>query len=328
MSSLMHAVVLTGFGGPEKLIYTQVPHPIPKAGEVLIQVGASSVNNTDLNTRTGWYGAESQFQGLLQDTSVNDVNKSASWQQRPSDFTFPRVQGADIVGQVAELGADVDARLLHQRVMVDSWIRGETFDQYQYVGSELDGGFAEYVALPASNVYPIESSLSDAELASFPCSYSTAENMLTKGRVSDTDTVLIMGASGGVGSALIQLSNIRGATTIAVVGADKESGARQLGADYVYRRDKQLAAHLATYNITVVLDVVGGDYFDLVCKVLQPGGRYVMAGAIAGPMVTFDLRDLIYKDLQMIGATRIEPDVFQRLVRYIEQALLQPLEGV
>ncbi len=229
------------------------------------------------------------------------------------------------MGQVAELGADVDARLLHQRVMVDSWIRGETFDQYQYVGSELDGGFAEYVALPASNVYPIESSLSDAELASFPCSYSTAENMLTKGRVSDTDTVLIMGASGGVGSALIQLSNIRGATTIAVVGADKESGARQLGADYVYRRDKQLAAHLATYNITVVLDVVGGDYFDLVCKVLQPGGRYVMAGAIAGPMVTFDLRDLIYKDLQMIGATRIEPDVFQRLVRYIEQALLQPL---
>lgn len=235
MSSLMHAVVLTGFGGPEKLIYTQVPRPIPKVGEVLIQVGASSVNNTDLNTRTGWYGAESQFQGLLQDTSVNDVNKSASWQQRPSDFTFPRVQGAEIVGQVAELGADVDARLLHQRVMVDSWIRGETFDQYQYVGSELDGGFAEYVALPASNVYPIESSLSDAELASFPCSYSTAENMLTKGRVSDTDTVLIMGASGGVGSALIQLSNIRGATTIAVVGADKESGARQLGADYVYR---------------------------------------------------------------------------------------------
>lgn len=323
MTELMNAVILTGFGGQEKLVYTQVPKPIPKQGEVLIKVGACSVNNTDINTRTGWYAAEDSFQAILQDTKVNNPNNSSCWAQ--SGIQFPRIQGADIVGKVVEIGSNVEPKLLHQRVMVDSWIRDETLDDYQYVGSELDGGFAEYTVVPATNVYPINSSLSDIELATFPCSYSTAENMLTKGQISSADTVVVMGASGGVGSALIQLSKIRGAKVIAIVSANKEAFARDVGADYVYRRDEQLASNLAQHQITVALDVVGGDYFNLLLKTLEPRGRYVSCGAIGNPMVSLDLRDLIYRDLEMIGATRLEPEVFQRLVRYLEGGLLKPL---
>ncbi len=323
MVELMNAVVLTGYGEPEKLIYTKVPKPVPRKGEVLIKVGACSVNNTDLNTRTGWYAASESFQAILEDRKKNNLGTSTSWQQ--AGIQFPRIQGADIAGKVVDIGDDVEAKVLHQRVIVDPWIRSDKLAKYQYIGSEWDGGFAEYTVVPADNIYPINSSLSDVELATFPCAYSTAENLLTKGRVSAEDTVLIMGASGGVGSAAIQLGKIRGAKIIAVVGANKGNFALELGADYVYYRDEQLASNLAKHQISVGLDVVGGDYFSIILKNLQIAGRYVSSGAIAGPIVSFDLRDLIYKDLEMIGATRLESEVFQRLVMYLEQGLLKPL---
>ncbi len=321
LTQLMNAVVLTGYGGPEKLIYTQVPQPTPEKGEILIKVGACSINNADINTRTGWYAAEEGFQEILQDTKSNEGGK-ATWNQ--TGVKFPRIQGADLVGKAVEVGQGVNPEILNQRVIVDPWIRTGQFAEYQYVGSEIDGGFAEYVVIPATNVYSINSSLSDAELATLPCAYSTAENMLTKGRVSAQDTVLITGASGGVGSAAIQLCKIRGATVIAIVGANKEHLAKTLGADYVYRRDQQLASNLANHQITVSVDVVGGEYFSLVFKSLVVGGRYVNSGAIAGPLVELDLRDLIYKDVEMKGANRFEPEVFQNLLGYIERGLLKP----
>lgn len=115
----------------------------------------------------------------------------------------------------------------------------------------MNGGFAEYVAIPVANVCPINSSLSDVELAKVPCSYSTAENLLTKGRVTAEYLVLIMGASGGVGSSAIQLTKIRGATVIAIVGANKQGLAQELGADYVYPPNEELASNLANHQITV-----------------------------------------------------------------------------
>ena len=323
MTELMNAVILTGFGGPEKLVYTQVLKPIPKQGEVLIKVGACSVNNTDINTRTGWYAAQDNFSEILQDRKKNDSDSSSCWTQNGTEF--PRIQGADIVGQIVAIGEKVDSKLLQKRVIVDSWIRSQDPNNYQYVGSELDGGFAEYTVIPATNVYPINSSLSNVELATFPCAYSTAENMLTKGKITKEDIVVITGASGGVGSALIQLSKVRGAKVIAIVSANKEQFTQDVGADYVYLRDDSLESNLANHQITVALDVVGGNYFNLMIKALEPRGRYVSCGAIANPIVTLDLRDLIYRDLEMIGATRLEPDVFQRLVGYLEKDLLKPL---
>jgi len=324
MTQLMNAVLLTGFGGPEKLVYSQVPKPTPQQGELLIKVGACSVNNTDLNTRTGWYTAKEDFQAILHDYTKKEANTSTAWGQ--TNIQFPRIQGADIVGEVIEVASNVKSELLKQRVIVDPCIPPNEFQQqYQYVGSELDGGFAEYAKVPVTNVYPIHSSLSNVELATFPCAYSTAENMLTKGQISAGDTVLITGASGGVGSALIQLSKIRKATVIAIVGNNKETFAKELGADYVYCRDEPLATKLAQHQITLGLDVVGSKYFSIIMKALEVGGRYVSCGAIGNPLVDLDLRDLIYKDLQMNGATRLEPEVFPNLVKYLEQGLLKPL---
>lgn len=322
MTQRMNAVLLTGYGGLDKLEYTQAPKPIPQPREVLIKVGACSVNNTDINTRTGWYAADEGFAEILKDTTKNDEAKSTGWSQ--IGIEFPRIQGADIVGKVVEIGTDVEPKLLNQRVIVDSWIRGKNLEEYQYVGSELNGGFAEYVAIPATNVYPINSSLSDVELATVPCSYSTAENLLTKARVSDRDTVVIMGASGGVGSSAVQLAKIRGATVIAIVGKNKEHLVKELGADYIYPRNDELASNLGQHQITVSLDVVGGKYFEIIFKALSIGGRYVTAGAIASPMVSLDLRDLIYKDIEAIGVTRFEPEVFRNLLQYIEKGLLKP----
>ena len=322
MTKLMNAVLLNGYGGLEKLEYTQIPQPTPQKGEVLIKVGACSVNNTDINTRTGWYAAEEEFQEILQDKKKNVREKSTGWSN--TGISFPRIQGADIVGKVVEIGEGVESQILDKRVIVDPWIRSKKSAEYQYIGSEVDGGFAEYAVVPATNVYPINSALSDVELATIPCSYSTAENMLTKGRVNGEDVILIMGASGGVGSAAIQLTKIRGAKVIAVVGANKESLAQELGADYVYCRDEQLASNLGNHQVTVCLDVVGGEYFKIVFKTLGIGGRYITCGAIGGPIVDLDLRDLIYKDLEMIGATRLESEVFQKLVDYIQRGLLKP----
>ncbi|NRB09581.1 MAG: alcohol dehydrogenase catalytic domain-containing protein, partial [Richelia sp.] len=180
MTELMNALVLTGYGGPEKLIYTQVSKPVPQKGEVLIKVGACSVNNTDLNTRTGWYAASESFQSILQDRTKNNIDTSTSWQQ--AGIQFPRIQGADIAGKVVEVGDGVESGIINQRVIVDPWIRSDQLAEYKYIGSEINGGFAEYAVVPASNIYPINSSLSDAELATFPCAYSTAENLLTKAR--------------------------------------------------------------------------------------------------------------------------------------------------
>lgn len=316
MTVKMNAVLLTGFGGSENLHYTQVDCPTPKKDEVLIKVGACSVNNMDLNLRNQWYGQD--FQDIQQ--IENEAFHSGSW-QHSEGVKLPMIQGADIVGQVVEIGTDVEPTLLKQRVIVDPYVAATG----RYVGSEINGGFAEFTVIPATNVYPINSSLSDIELATFPCSYSTAENMLTKAQVTSKDTVLITGASGGVGSALIQLSKIRGATVIAIIGADKISYAKDLGADYVYPRNEQLASKVIQHQITVSLDVVGGRYFALLTKALAVGGRYVCSGAIDGPLVSLDLRDLIYKDLQLKGATRLEPEVFPNLVSSIEQGLLKPL---
>ncbi|NET73942.1 MAG: alcohol dehydrogenase catalytic domain-containing protein [Sphaerospermopsis sp. SIO1G2] len=230
MTKLMNAVVLTGYGGPDKLIYQQVPQPQPQSGEVLIKVGACSVNNTDFNTRTGWYAAQGSFQAILQDQAENSVDTSTSWQQ--AGITFPRIQGADIVGTVVGVGDGVNPEIINHRVICDPWIRTGKLAEYKYIGSEIDGGFAEYTVVPQTNVYPIQSSLSDVELASIPCAYSTAENLVTKARVSAEDVVLITGASGGVGSAAIQLCKIRGAKVVAVVGVNKERLAWSLGADY------------------------------------------------------------------------------------------------
>ncbi|MGI9306616.1 MAG: alcohol dehydrogenase family protein [Gammaproteobacteria bacterium] len=322
----MRAVILTGHGGLEKLEYRKDwPKPRPAAGEVLVRVCACGLNNTDVNTRTGWY-SPSAGGATTGDAQPDAREADAAWSG--TALQFPRIQGGDAAGIVESAE---DAELIGRRVLIDPCMRDpdapDDLEKVAYFGSECDGGFAEYVKVPARQVYPVNCGLSDAELATFAISYSTAENMLTRAKVCAEDTVLISGASGGVGSALIQLAKRRGARVAALSGESKHDALREIGADLLLPRAPQdLPAALAAFGpVSVVADVVGGAYFSALENIIRRGGRYVCSGAIAGAEVRFDLRPFYLRDLTFYGATALAPGVFANLTGYIERGEIRPL---
>ena len=305
---------------------TGAPIPAPARDEVLVEVGACGMNNTDVNTRTGWYSKSV-------DSATGDETpapgEDGSW---TGAVSFPRIQGADPVGRIAGVGPGVDPDRVGERVMIDAWLRDPHGDLAGagYLGSERDGGYAEYVTVPAGNAHPVRSDLSDAELAGFPCSYSTAEHMLERAGVSEHHRVLVTGASGGVGSALIQLARRRGATTIGISSLSKAAVVSELtGADHVLdRRSPSVAAQvldLSGGGVDVLADVVGGPMFPALFDTIRRGGHYTVAGAIGGPMVELDLRTLYLRDITMHGCTVLPPRVFANLVTYIENGELRPV---
>ena len=316
----MQAILLTDHGDFDKLVYREdVPRPEPEPHQVLLRIGACGLNNTDVNTRTAWY-------------SKSDDAADAAW--GGSSIKFPLIQGADAVGTVIAVGDAADAGLLERRAMIDVWIRDPddplNMDKCRYFGSEVDGGYAEYAVVDYRNVYPVESELSDAELATFATSYVTAENMLDRANVGDGDVVLIPGASGGVGSALIQLANRRGATTVAMASEDKHADVQTVGPDALLPRSPAdlaaaLQAAIGRDSVDVVADVVGGPLFPALLDVLVRGGRYTCSGAIAGAIVDLDLRTMYLNDLTFTGATVVPPGTFGRLVKYIEDGEIRPL---
>ena len=325
---MMHAVVLTGHGGLEKLEYRKdVPTPQPKPGELLIRTAAAGVNNTDINTRIGWYSkAVNEATNTGGSDGFETVNKDdASWSGTP--MSFPRIQGADVCGYVVAVGESVSRERIGQRVLVRNMLR--TYVDYRpyecwTIGSECDGGFAQFTVAPALETHPVDCDWTDAELASIPCAYSTAENMLHRARVG-AERVLISGASGGVGSAAVQLAKRRGATVIALSSIAKKAEVLALGADRVLDRKADLIAELGTGSIDVVIDLVAGDQWPSFLEVLRRGGRYATAGAIAGPISQIDVRTLYLKDLILIGCTFQEDDVFANLISYIEAGEIRPV---
>ncbi|KAG1649169.1 GDP-mannose 4,6 dehydratase 1 [Nymphon striatum] len=331
--AMMRAALLLGQGGPDMLeVRNDVPVPSPGADQVLIHVAACGMNNTDINTRVGWY-SRSVTTGTSDEESNEPIGDDATW--GGSALTFPRIQGADPSGRVVAVGSNADPALIGRRVLADPWSRDShnPLDRSlaRYRGSELDGGFAEYCVVNAANVYPHDSTLSDVELASLPCSWSTAEHMLQRVRLQAGQTIAVTGASGGVGSALVQLAKLRDATVLAVCGDSKMATVRELGADHVLSRGTQdlgaAAMELNGGGFDVVADVVGGTDFVGWLEALRRGGRYVTAGAIAGPIVDLDLRTLYLNDLELYGATVYEPNVFADLMSYIDAGQIRPTVG-
>lgn len=332
MNRTMHGMVLTGHGDLDRIVWRDdlaVPDLGP--GEVLIEVGACGLNNTDVNTRTAWYskGTRAATTGAAL-AGAGDID--AAWGGAP--IAFPRIQGADVAGRVVSAGAGADPALVGRRVLVDPWLRDPddplNMDTARYLGSEVDGGFAEHVKVPADAAYPVESDLTDAELATFATSYVTAENMLNRAGVGAEDLVLIPGASGGVGSALIQLANRRGAVTVAMCGESKAEAVRAIGPAAVLPRapadlKAALDAAIGRRAVSVVADVVAGPIWPQLIDAMARGGRYVCSGAIAGPLVEFDLRTFYLRDLTLTGATVVPPGTFADLVRYIERGEIRPL---
>lgn len=311
----MRGVWLTGHGDMDKLdIRQDIPVPVPGPRDVLVRVAAAGVNNTDINTRTAWYSKD--------DRSSED----ASWTGQP--LQLPRIQGADVCGRIVAVGSNVSTDRIGERILIEPCLKeahGQELAQPWYLGSECDGGFSEFTVVAARHANKIDSKLSDIELASFPCSYSTAENLMTRAGVKAPDRVLITGASGGVGSAAVQLAKARGAYVMAVTTPVKSDVLHELGADETISRETDLIAQAGANSIDVVIDVVAGDKWPQYLEVLRPGGRYAVAGAIAGPLVELDVRTLYLKDLSLFGCTVLEPEVFSNLIKRIEQGSIKPI---
>ncbi len=325
----MHAVYLTGHGGFETLEYrTDVPVPTPQADEVLIKVAACGINNTDINTRTAWYSkavTTGTHEGGASGFSTANKN-DASWSG--ATLQFPRIQGADCCGYIIAVGAAVDPQRMGERVLVrpmhDNPANPGQLDFLTF-GSELDGSFAQYTVARSAIVQAVDCDWTDAELASIPCAYSTAENMLHRAGLAAAERVLITGASGGVGSAAIQLAKRRGATVIALASPAKFAEVQALGADKVLARDADLVAELGKDSIDLVVDLVAGAGWPALLDVLRRGGRYATAGAIAGPIVELDVRTLYLKDLSFFGCTYQDEIVFNHLIGYIERGEIRPV---
>ncbi len=192
------------------------------------------------------------------------------------------------------------------------------------MGSDFDGAFAEYVRVPASEVFPVDCDWSDAELGAIPCAYGTAENMLGRAGVAEGEHVLVTGASGGVGSAAVQLAKRRGAVVTAVARPAKAAQVAALGADLVIGGRDDIADSVGA-PVDVVVDNVGGPAFAGLLGALRRGGRYVTSGAIAGPLVTFDKRTLYLNDLTVIGCTAWDQPVFPAVVAAIERGEIRPV---
>ena len=336
--SQMAGFVLVGHGGLDKLVYRDdIPIPSVAPDDVLVRVRASSINNTDLNTRTGWY-SPSVSTGLTPELGARGLegerNERLAHEKRV-DIGFPRIQGASVVGEVVAVGSDVDRGRIGDRVVIDPVIRDYDLPAWgrgvRFVGNKTDGGYAQFAAVPSVNARRVESSLSDAELSCIPCAYSTAEEMLERIGLTTGELILVTGASGGVGSALVELARLRGARVVAVASDAKEGAVRSLGAEWFISRSVDDLSEAVERTIgdagpvDAVADVIGGPHTLAMLRVLRRAGRYVTAGAIAGPMATIDLRDLIYKDLTMIGVANPEAESFTNLIEYVNDGRLKPL---
>jgi NADPH:quinone reductase-like Zn-dependent oxidoreductase len=323
----MKAVVTTGNGGYDKLDYRDVPVPEPGPGEVLLQVLAAGVNNTEINTRLGWYSstvttgtADAAVAAERQATARADGGWSGA-------IPFPFIQGTDCCGRVVAVGAGGDQSVIGARVLVRPCMRPRGFQSMEniWMASDFDGAFAQFVKLPSSEVFPVHCDWSDVELGSIPCAYGTAENMLHRAKLLRGEQVLIAGASGGVGSAAVQLAKRRGAMVTAIAAKPKLQQVRAIGADRVVGRDEDIVAALGENSVDLVVDNVAGPAFPGLLRVLRRGGRYVSSGAIGGPLVTLDMRTFYLKDLTLIGCTAWDEPVFPHLISYIERGEIRAL---
>ena len=325
----MKAVVTTGNGGYEKLVYQDVPIPALGPKEVLLQVLAAGVNNTEINTRLGWYS--SKVTTSTEELTTGKREKKEAHAQGDGGWNeatpFPFIQGTDCCGRVVAVATGVDECLIGLRVLVRAYMRSKGWDSLEniWIASDFDGAFAQFVKVPAAEVFPVDCDWSDAELGTIPCAYGTAENMIHRAKVAKGEHVLVAGASGGVGSAVVQLAKRRGAFVTAIAGKAKIENVRAIGADQVIARDADIVAGLGEKSVDVVVDNVAGKGFGGMLKVLKRGGRFVSSGAIAGPLVTLDMRDFYLKDLTLIGCTAWDEPVFSNLISYIEKGEIKPI---
>jgi NADPH:quinone reductase-like Zn-dependent oxidoreductase len=329
----MAAMQLMGHGGVEQLVYnTDVPVPRPGRGQVLVQVTATAKNNTDRKAREGLY-------------PTKDKGEVTSFQMGGSPtLTFPRIQGADIAGRVVAVGEGVSEERIGQRGLLDFNIYADERRDINltpdYYGHGADGGFAEYVALPSDQFHEVQNpELADAELAAMGmCSYQTAYHMMTSAGIKAGERVLVTGASGGVGTALIQLCRIVGAIPYALSKKDKAQPLLDLGAEAVLDRSEMADFTGKVKEVTqgkpidAVMDLVGGEMtdafidtmiFDMNQRTTYP--RLSIAGASGGNLTEIMWTRIYLYQVQIFGVSHGTREEAEQLVEWIRSGQLKPV---
>lgn len=302
-------------GSPEVLQIDDVPLPEPRAGEVRVKIVASALNHMDLWVR----------QGL------------------PGMAALPLIPGCDAAGIVDALGESVVGVKLGARVSIFPMTtcgrcrfclagRINLCREFKIYGEHQQGLHAEYVCVPIANVMPLSDSLSFAEGAAYPLVFLTAWHMLFRAaNLQAGDRVLIMGATGGIGSAAVQIAKVLGATVIATAGGEKNIVAvRAMGADHVIDHYKESISGrvkeiTARAGVDVVLEHVGKKVWDEALKSLAWGGRLVTCGATSGPIVETDLRHIFIKQQQIIGSTMGDLEDMRRISVLLNSGKLKPI---
>ncbi|MDQ0483724.1 zinc-binding dehydrogenase [Guptibacillus hwajinpoensis] len=314
----MKAVQVSGYGGLDQLEVVEREIPKPKANEVLIQVKACAINNTEIWMREGAYGTEGK----------------SGW--RPEGVQFPRIPGSDITGQIIEIGTDVDAKRKGEDVVLFPFTSsGEPGSEHisedmSFIGSEYDGGYAEYVVWPADLCLPMALPNYE-ESAVFSVSGMTAWHMVEQSAIKPGETVMVTGANGGVGSLNVQIAaNVFGAKVTAIVGdLSLEGKMKELGATHVlsYKSDN-LSEEITEANggpIDAVLDVVGDALFHTSLEVLRKGGRFCTSGSAGGQKTELDFRTMYLKHITLIGSVLGTRDEFERLMKAVTDGKVKPI---
>jgi NADPH:quinone reductase-like Zn-dependent oxidoreductase len=287
----MKAVRIHQFGGPEVLSYEDIPDPLLRKDQVTVRVRACSLNHLDVWVRKGLPGVK-----------------------------LPHILGSDIAGEVAEIGEYVSGFTTGQRVLVapmhfcghcENCVEGlqNQCRTFTVLGNGVDGGNCELIAVPPANVIPIPESLGFAQAASVPLVFVTAWHMLVgRAGMRPGQTVLVLGASSGVGIAAIQIAKLFHCRVITTAGDEaKLAKGKELGADYginhyQQRISEEVRKITNKEGVDIVVEHVGEATWDESVRSLKSGGTLVTCGATTGPNVAIDLRHLFARQLSLLGS--------------------------
>jgi NADPH:quinone reductase-like Zn-dependent oxidoreductase len=314
----MKAVQVTGYGGIDKLEVVDISTPTPEKGEVLVKVKACAINNTEIWMREGAYGTE----------------EKSGW--RPEGVHFPRIPGSDITGEIVGVGSDVSDTLKGKNVVLfpftSSGMEGfeHISEDMSFIGSEYDGGYAEYVVWPSELCYDMPLPAYE-ESAVFSVSGLTAWHMVEQIKAKPGETVVVTGANGGVGSLNVQIaSRVFGSKVIAIVGdMGLEDKMKELGATHVLSyKSHTLADEIVEVNggpVDSVLDVVGDALFETSISVLKNGGKFCISGSAGGQKTELDFRTIYLKHITLYGSVLGTRDEFRRMLDAISAGKIKPV---
>lgn len=316
----MKAVYFHEHGGPEVLEYGELEAPQPGPGEVQVAVRAAALNRLDLFVRAGWPGLK---------------------------LAYPHIPGADAAGVISAVGDGVSTVAPGDRVVLDGYMYEDPLDENVLagrdnlarrggiIGEDYPGTYAEFIVVPERNVLRMPGGFPFEEAAAASLVFMTAwHSLITRGGLRPGESVLIVGAGGGVNTASIQIAKHAGAGPVYVVGStdDKLTQAAELGADVLINRHKgdwSKAVYEATgkRGVDVVVDNVGAPTWRDSIRALAPGGRLLVVGATGGPAAETPVNYIFGRNLTIVGSTMAPQADFRRVMRLLFEGELHAVVG-